>query len=302
MPSLSVVITAGHDRQSGLVRSTDSLLTASPAGQPEIIVAACGCPDAARITSCAAAVAGRGRVLTLSQVSAAAARTAGLAAASGDYVGFLEAGDEVSPGWAQTLTAAAAHRPAIVRGEARVLHEGREHPSAFACARMARSTPLHWYGELGSAIYRRDFVQGHALRFAADGPAGEADFQVRAVVAALLDREQIALCPQAVCRRLITPEGSQAGRSLVAGSLGVYAALHELFVQHAAALPPAGVGLQYMMWIISLFDLARCAEYPQDGAAANALAQRLLQENPCPDEYDQERQAMMSAHRTAPKP
>lgn len=300
MPSLSVVITAGHDRQSGLSHSIDSLLTASPAGQPEIIVAAHGSPDAALIASSAAAAAGR--VLTLSQVSAAAARTAGLAAAGGDYVGFLEAGDEVSPGWAQTLTAAASRRPAIVRGEARVLHEGREHPSAFACARMAQSTPLHWYGELGSAIYRRDFVQGHELRFAADGTAGEADFQVRAVVAALLEREQIALCPQAVCRRLIAPEGPGAGRSLVAGSLGVYAALHELFVQHAAALPPAGVGLQYMIWIASLFDLARHAEYPQDGAAANALAQRLLQENPCPDEYDHEWRAMMSAHRAAPKP
>lgn len=91
MPSLSVVITAGHDRQSGLSHSIDSLLAASPDDQPEIIVAAYGSPDAALIASSAATAAGR--VLALPQVSAAAARTAGLAAAGGDYVGFLEAGD-----------------------------------------------------------------------------------------------------------------------------------------------------------------------------------------------------------------
>ena len=304
MATLSVVIPAAGN-PPGLRRCLDSLLTAAPAGL-EIVVAAC---DAAAAEAAAALAAAGDRVQVISggETSAAAARTAGLAATAGEYVGFLETGDEVEAGWARSLLdAAAARRPAIVRGTGLAVHEGRVLSAPQACTAMAQHTPLHWYGELGSAIYRRDLVQGHDLHFAADGHAGEAGFQVQAVVAALLDNDQIVLCPQAVCRHRCRSGDPQSltplGRQEVAGSLGVHAALHELFVHRGAALPPQGVGWQYFTWINALFSLTRRARYPQDAAAANALAQRLSRECPRPAELEGERRAREFGLTEPPRP
>ena len=293
-PALTVVIPDTGDR-AGVQRCVDALAAAAPPGL-EIIVSCCAAAGA-QTDEAPAAAAAQVRVIRPGGDSAAAARTAALAAAAGEYVGFLEPGDEVEPGWAQALlaAAAAAGRPAIVKGEGLCVHQGRELSAPHACAAMARHTPLHWYGALGSAIYRRDLVQGHELRFAADCHAGEAGFQVQAVVAAMLEGGQIALCPQAVCRHRCRSGDplslAPLGRQEAAGILAVHAALHELFVLQASGLPQPGVGWQYCTWLDALFALTRRARYPQDAAAANALAQRLNRECPCPDALERERRA-----------
>lgn len=279
MPTLSVVILACHDRSS-LHNTVGSLLTGS-AGDPEIIMvddgSAAGAPPAA---GALAAEDVRVRIIHQDHAGGAAACNAALAAASGDYVGFLSEGDEAGPGWARTLLAAAAGgHPAIVRGEVVVVRPHRHPEVQSTCALVAQPTPLHWTACMGAAMYRRGLLVRHGLHFAATGPDGERDFQVRAVVAAMLEHAQIALCPQARLLRHAGRPGA-AGRSEVAASLEIYAALHELFVQHRAALPASGVGVQYLAWIERLFALTRIATLPDDAAAANALAQRLNRECP----------------------
>ena len=292
---LSVVIRACSD-QPRLRVTVGSLLRDAPANMEIIVAVDDGyADDNLALARELAAADERIRVIHQAKALTAAARNAGLSAASGDYMGFVDEGDEAEPGWARALLRAAKqkHRPAIVKGEARVFQGGRELPPQRTCAVMAQCTPLHWFALTGSAIYRRDFVQDHDLHFAQEFFCDDADFQVRAVVAAILDKEQVALCPQAVYRRLRRPgdsESSALARSESAAAINAYAGLHELFLKHWQRLPAAGVGAQYFTWIRNLFELARRARYPQDGVAANDLAQRMLLECPCPDQLEDERE------------
>lgn len=146
-----------------------------------------------------------------------------------------------------------------------------------------------------SAIYLRDFLQRHDLHFASASPDAENLLVVRVLTAALLDQEKIALCPQSVLRPCpAAAVEMRIGRAEASASLEIYAAFHELMLQHYHRLPPAGVGMQYFIWIARLFDLARLSISPQDGAQANVLAQRLLLEDPCPDEYESSRSLALS--------
>ena len=293
LPTLSVVIPA-YNAQPYLRATVGSLLADAPDDMELIVVDDGSSDDTLAIAHELASADGRIRVIHQANALTAAARNAGLAAASGDYVGFVDDDDEVEPGWAKKLlrTAAQKHRPAIVKGEARVFQGGRELPPPRTCAVVAQFTPLHWFALMWSAIYRRDFVQGHGLHFAPEFFSDDVDFQVRAVVAMLLDKEKMALCPQAVYRWLRRPDGTESprlDRRKVACNLYTYRGLHELSLEHYRRLPPTGVGAQYFTWIRNLFDIARRAEHPDDGAAANALAQRLLAECPCPETLEDER-------------
>ena len=296
LPTLSVVIAACSARPC-LRRTLTSLLSGAPA-ELEVIVADDGSPAAAaELAGAPEAADDRVRIIHQDQPPAAAARAAGLAAAAGEYVGFADARSELTAGWAQVLLRAAARRPAIVKGEARVWCAGRELPAPRSCVAMAQHTPLHWFGELESAIYRRDFVQEQGLHFAAEG-CDDLIFQVQAVVAAVLAGERIALRPRAVHRYLRRPEDlipAAPGRAEAARALHTYTILHELFVRHGGQLPPAGVGFQYGQWTDRLFALTRRAAHPDDAAAANALAQRLVLECPLPEEYERQRVARVYA-------
>ena len=295
MPALSVVVpacgTSPHPRQT-----VGSLLADAPSDLEVIVVDDGSTDEMLPIAVQLAEEDARVRVIHQTDALAAAARNAGLAVATRDYVGFADDNYEFEPGWVRGLLSAASHqRPAIVKGEVRLL--GREGAliTLQTCARMARHSLLHWSGFMDSAIYRRDFVQDHGLHFAAESDFDGIDFQVRAVVAALLDQEQISLCPQAVCRCLRRPgttTGTALSRHQVASCLRTYQGLHELFLRHYRQLPPTGVGAQYFTWTRNLFDLARRAGHPDDGAAANALAQQLSTECPCCDELEQERLAL----------
>lgn len=293
-PTLSVVIPA-YNAEAYLTRTIGSLLADAPEELIEIIVVDDGSSDATpELADQLASEHPRVRVIHQANALTAAARNAGLAVASGDYVGFVDDDDEVDPGWARLLLAVAAkQRPAIVKGEARVFKDGRELTPPHTCAVVAQFTPLHWFALMWSAIYRRDFVQGHGLHFAPEFFSDDVYFQVRAVVAALLDREKIALCPQALYRWLRRPDGTESpmlDRRKVACNLYTYTDLHELFLEHYPRLPASGVGAQYFTWIRNLFDIARRAEHPDDAAAANALAQQLVSQCPCPSELEAERQ------------
>lgn len=303
--ALSVIMPAGSSC-SGLQDAAGSLLKDAPADLELIVVADSSAAGIMASVSGLADADARVRVMHQAQaLTPAAARNAGLAAATGDYVGFIEPGDAAEPGWARILLEAAPRQhPAIIKGEARIFQADRELYRPHSCAAMAQRTPLHWCGLMGSAIYRRSFVQHHGLHFAPECWGDDLDFQVRAVVAALLAGEQIALRPQAVCRlQQRGGAGARPDRSQAAAALRIYAALHALLQKHARQLPPAGVGMQYFAWITNLFDLARRAEHPEDAAAADAMAQRLGGECPAPVELERLRMEQeLAEHWLRPHP
>ena len=283
VPELSVVVCAAGGTD-GLQACLRSLLADAPAGM-ELIVAG----DAAAAAAASAAAAGA-QLRSVVPAAGVAARQAGLTAARGTYVGFAEAADTVQPGWARRLLEAARPRlPAMVKGGYATLRPGvRQLHVSGVCQGMAAHSPLYWYGELCSALYRRDFTARHGLGFAdGGGCGGEAAFQVRAVVAALLDGEELILCPQAVyCSA--HHAGSEPSFALadadVESVLQAHAGLHELLCTHCARLPPAGIGVQYYSWVAVLLELARRAASPAAAVAAIELVQRLYAECPLPGE------------------
>ena len=238
------------------------------------------------------AFASDGRVQVITAAADEVPCNAGLQVACGDYVGFMAPGDMAGPGWAGILLrAAAAEHRALIKGEGQIFVQGQELPLPRSCAIIARHTPLHWHTLPQTAIYRRTLVQEHGLRFAAEGVTGEADFLVRAVVAAMLEDGAITLCPQATCRlqyRSASRSRYSVGRTQAERELAICSGVHELLLRHHAALPAAGVGVQYCVWISRVMDLTRSAAHPACGAAANALAQRMRLECPCPEAYEAE--------------
>ena len=298
-PTLSVVLPA-YNVASYLERCLDSLLTQAPEEGLELIVVDDGSPDeCGAIAERRCAADPRIRVLRQANAGCAAARDAGLAAATGDYVGFVDPDDEVEPGWARTLLAAAGDRPAIVRGEARIFRDGHGQPPPLTCETMASHDRLHWLGCMWAAVYRRDFLSRHGLCFRAGLIfAEDLLFQMQALVTALTTGEEVALCPQAVYRYLRregTANSARLSTAKVEGALICHQALHELLSEHAAQLPEAGLGCQYYLLIRNLFDIARRAEDPAAAPAAEQLARRLIMECPVPQALERMRQLQLSA-------
>ena len=274
-----------------LSRCIASLLDDAPPGI-EIIVVDDGSPDdTGAVAEACAASEPRVRVIHhQANAGCAVARNTGMNAALGSYVGFVDPDDVVEPGWARLLLeAGSGRRAAIIKGEARILFRGKLMQKSGSCRSM-RATPLHWLGWMWSAIYRRDFLFGHGLRF----PPGcayseDIDFQVRSLVAAVLAREPIAVCEQAVYRyqrRDDSQDGLWLGREQMHGALSVYLGLHRLLSARAQQLPAQGVGFQYFYYIQKLYVFAMRAERPEDATAARRLAELLIGECPVPGELE----------------
>ena len=139
-PALSVIITA-RDNMRLLQASVTSLL-AGAGTEPEIIVVAAAGTDAGAVRTGLAAPVADGRVRVITAATGEIPCNAGLQTARGDYVGFMAAGDAAEPGWAGILLrAAAAGRSALIKGEARVIMQGRELPLPRSCALIAHHTP-----------------------------------------------------------------------------------------------------------------------------------------------------------------
>lgn len=291
MPTLSVIIQARGAPH--LLQASVAALLAGAGAELEIIVAAAAGTAAGAMPAGSGALGADGRVRFITAAAGEIPCNAGLREAGGDYVGFMDEGDAAEPGWAGILlrAAAASGRGALIKGEALVIMQGRELPLPRSCALIARHTPLHWFTLPQTAIYRRSLMVSHGLHLAAAGLVGEEDFLVRAVVAALLEEGAITLCPQAACRlqhRSVSRGRYSVQRAQAEGELAICAGVHELLLRHHAALPEAGVGAQYCAWIGRVLDLTRSAAHPACGAAANALAQRLRLECPCPEAYEAE--------------
>lgn len=273
-----------------------SLLDDAPPGM-EVIVVDDGSPDdTGAVAEARAADEPRVRVIH-HQVNAgcSVARNTGLKAARGTYVGFVDPDDVVEPGWARLLLEAGSRqRAAIIKGEAHVLLRGRVTRTSGMCRAMRAATPLHWLGWMWSAIYRRDFLIGHGLHFPAGCPyAEDIDFQVRSLVAAVLAREPIAVCEQAVYlyrRRDDSQDGLMLSTVQIAGALFVYLGLHRLLSACFRKLPAQGVGYQYFYYIQKLHVFALRARLPEDAAAARRLAELLIGECPVPEELARMRQ------------
>lgn len=293
-PGLSVVIPAHND--AAYLQACVASLCAGQTASMEIIVVDDGSSDAtAQVAAACAAAEPRVRVLQQEHAGVSVARNAGLAAARGQYVAFVDADDEVEPGWAWQLLAAAAAGggPAIVKGEARLqLHDGRAHRPLSTCSYLAAHTPLHWFGLMWSAIYRRDFLLQEGLGFVPGRVyTQDAEFQLRALVAALLRGEIPALCPAAVYRYISRSDSTDSPKLSAAkadSALAMYRGLHELLLTCHGQLPPAGVGFQYASWIYNLMAISRRCEDPARAAAAETLARQLYGACPRPAEMRHE--------------
>lgn len=285
--SLSVVLPA-YNVAPWLESCVASLLHDAPQ-QLEIIVVDDGSPDdTPRLADALAAADRRVRVIHQANAGCPAARNAGLEAAHGTYVGFVDPDDEVEPGWARHLLEAAAIGvpAAIVKGEFRTVDQhGTAGPVSHECMDMVRYSALHWFGSMWSAIYRRDFLLRYGLRFPRQF-YDDIDFQVRALVTALLEHEPIGVNPRAVYRyqhREGSLDGSEYSSRQIAGVLSTTAQLHELLRAHARQLPPSGVTMQYLHYIKNLAGVCRKAREPQDRTWAAVLFACLHRECPYPD-------------------
>lgn len=281
---LSVIIPA-YNAAPYLDACLTSLLTQAPADL-EIIVVNDGSHDnTAEIAAARAADDARIRVITQSNAGVSAARNTGLSQARGIYVCFIDADDEVEPGWAAALLSAGElQHPAIIKGEACIVEQGAARELTGVCQAMISQGPLHWFGWMWSALYRRSFLASHGLCFVPGHIyAEDAAFQVRTLLTAYLAHERIAVCPAAVYRYM-RREGSMDSPVLnerkVACALETYTSLHALLYRKQCRLPPSALIMQYSTWIRNLYGIARRAERPADRRAAASLALRLRQECP----------------------
>lgn len=140
LPTLSVVIPVGAAAADAVRATVASLLAGAPPGIEIIIVTTADSTDCGQL----AAAGDRVRLIRHLGDDAGTVRDTGLTAATGEYVGFAEPGDEVSEGWAVQLQEAAERQhPALVKGEVQLLRPGRPPLLTRTCELMQRHTPLH---------------------------------------------------------------------------------------------------------------------------------------------------------------
>lgn len=273
----------------------DSLLVGAP-DNLEIIVVDDGSPDeCGAIADEYAAADHRVRVIHQSNAGVSAARNVGFDASQSTYVAFVDPDDSVEPYWARLLLEdAGSGRPAIVKGDVRQVDiNGQPGLPIQEWRAMQASTPLHWFGGVWSAIYRRDFLLRHGLRFVPGLSFEDLDFQVRALVAAMLSGEAVAVSPRAMYRhhhREGSFERSKFGSAKIAGCLRNFEGLHALLYRHQTQLPQADLGVQYHGLVSRCSGWASRAEHPADAAACRELAERIARECPVPDDMRRARE------------
>lgn len=113
LPPITVIVPC-YRAQATLPRAVSSILAGAP-GNLQLLLVEDGSPDATGAL-CDALAAQDGRVTALHRPNggAGAARNTGLDAATGDWVLFVDADDELLPGLWAALPAALACRPALV--------------------------------------------------------------------------------------------------------------------------------------------------------------------------------------------
>lgn len=114
------------------------------------------------------------QLITLTEnVGPGGARNAGISAASGDYLVFLDSDDELTPGSLEKLLAAIDKKPCdVLLFDFTIIAEGKEHP--YTMLREAPSDLDYVSTDYALAfarggtcgkVYRRDFVREHGLGF-----------------------------------------------------------------------------------------------------------------------------------------
>jgi CDP-glycerol glycerophosphotransferase len=172
-PALSVVV-AVHDVQRWLEPCLRSVAACVPQGTEVIVVDDGSTDDSGRM--CDAFAAGRPgwRVVHQQNAGLGAARNAGLDAATGEFVGFVDGDDELLPAYAALLARAQASGAHVATGAVQRLEGRRRWPSGLhaqalrgvgAVARLADEPSLLYDTTAWNKVYRRSFLVEHGLRF-----------------------------------------------------------------------------------------------------------------------------------------
>ncbi|WP_304473018.1 glycosyltransferase family 2 protein [uncultured Desulfovibrio sp.] len=171
---LSVIIPV-YNSFHWLQRCLDSVC-AQPIAEMEIICVDDASSDASsRILHARMEQDNRIQVVTLgNNRGEATARNIGMAAASGNYIGFVDSDDAVEPDfYALLLRQTAAGSPDIVKGSRmRIEENGTELFEELNGA--IQKDILHFSWQFSTAIYKRDFLATHGITFP-DGVINSAD-------------------------------------------------------------------------------------------------------------------------------
>ena len=173
VPDLSVVVIA-HDVEQWLGECLESVASCTPTGT-EVIVVDDGSGDrSGEIADDVARRHPRWRVLHRTRSGPGAARNAGIEAATGRYLGFVDGDDVVLPAYGELLERAVGHGHDVVVGRVLRTDGTRQWPSALHqmalahlgdTAELGRDPSLVFDSTCWNKVYRRDLLTEHAIRF-----------------------------------------------------------------------------------------------------------------------------------------
>lgn len=240
---ISVIIPVYNTRE-WLTRCLESVASQSvPEEDYEIVIVNDGSTDGSE-TVAAEFAKGRSNVRVISQPNAglSAARNAGLAAAGGDYVWFVDSDDRVAPESLQKIIAACASGPDMValgsaRESAACIRPDGYYPPELAGSVLSGREMMRqrWLKSVCSPFYvfKRQFLEDGGFRFLPGILHEDEEFTPRVLYAAAT----VAFVPE-VCYVAVAREGSitRKANPKRSGDLLTVAARLDA---HAAGLPKA---------------------------------------------------------------
>lgn len=251
-PKVSVVIAAGGGEET-LYETLNSALDQS-LEELEFVCVERGA--AVPVLRQWAGVYGRLRLVTQTELSAGAARNAGVAASTGEYVTFLDAGDKLLPRSLERLyQAAAKHKLDFVKGAVR-LKDARNGETEESAPLSNRNCPRQWkVASLNEAprelfgtavafygLYRTDFLVTNGLAFATLRSDSDRSFSVGCLIAA----QRLMITDIPIAEHTVAASDSPCFDCQVRS----YALVRELSVK----LPPAAARCVCQLELNRVFD------------------------------------------------